>query len=181
MAELATVARPYAEALFRAALERNALGQISEGLALVAAVERDPQMRAIVSNPKVSAQQKKDLLASVTGARTAEELAGLVNLLSILVDNHREILVGSIQEQFEELKNEHEKVVRARITSAQPLTDAQRSEIVGALERRYGKKVVAELDVDPALLGGARVQVGDQVVNASVRDALAQMAAALAR
>jgi F-type H+-transporting ATPase subunit delta len=71
--------------------------------------------------------------------------------------------------------------VRAHITSAQPLTDAQRNDIVSALERRYGKKVEAELDVDPQLLGGARVQVGDQVINASVRDALAQMAAALTR
>jgi len=71
--------------------------------------------------------------------------------------------------------------VRARITSAQPLTDQQRSDIVGALEKRYGKKVEAEMDVDPELLGGARVQVGDQVIHASVRDALGQMAAALAR
>ena len=178
MAELATVARPYAEALFKAAIEKNALGRVADGLAFVAAAERDPQMRSALSNPKVSAQQKKDLLAAVVGERASAELA---NMLSILVDNHREVLVGSIQEQFEELRNEHEKVVRARITSAQPLTDAQRSEIVGALERRYGKKVEAELDVDPELLGGARVQVGDQVINASVRDALAQMAAALAR
>jgi F-type H+-transporting ATPase subunit delta len=178
MAELATVARPYAEALFKAAIEKGTLARVADGLAFVAAAERDPQMRSALSNPKVSAQQKRDLLAAVLGDRASAELA---NMLSILVDNHREVLVGSIQEQFEELKNEHEKVVRARITSAQPLSDAQRSEIVGALERRYGKKVEAELDVDPELLGGARVQVGDQVINASVRDALAQMAAALAR
>ena len=178
MAELATVARPYAEALFKAALERNALGAVAEGLAFVAAAERDEQMRSALGNPKVSAKQKKELLAAVAGDRVSPELS---NLLSILVDNHREVLVGSIHTQFEELKNEHEKVLRARITSAQPLTDAQRTEIVGALERRYGKKVEAELEVDPQLLGGARVQVGDQVTNASVRDALAQMAAALAR
>jgi F-type H+-transporting ATPase subunit delta len=178
MAELATVARPYAEALFKAALEKNALGRVAEGLAFAAAAERDPQMRSALSNPKVSAQQKKELLGAVMGERASPELS---NMLSILVDNHREVLVGSIAEQFEALKNEHEKVLRARITSAQPLSDAQRSEIVGALERRYGKKVEAELDVDPGLLGGARVQVGDQVINASVRDALAQMAAALSR
>jgi F-type H+-transporting ATPase subunit delta len=178
MAELATVARPYAEALFRASLERNALGPVAEGLAFVAAAERDEQMRAALSNPRVTAQQKKDLFAAVAGNRMSEPLA---NLLSILVENHREVLIGQVNEQFEQLKNEHEKVVRARITSAQPLTDAQRAEIVGSLERRYGKKVEAELDVDPELLGGARVQVGDQVINASVRDALAQMATALAR
>jgi F-type H+-transporting ATPase subunit delta len=178
MAELATVARPYAEALFKASLERNVLANVAEGLAFVAAAEQDPQMRAALSNPRVTAQQKKDLLAAVAGERMSQPLA---NLLAILVDNHREVLIGSISQQFEELKNEHERVVRARITSAQPLSDAQRAEIVGSLERRYGKKVEAELDVDPELLGGARVQVGDQVTNASVRDALAQMAATLAR
>jgi F-type H+-transporting ATPase subunit delta len=178
MAELATVARPYAEALFKAALESKSLGAVSEGLAFVAVAERDPQMRSALSNPRVSAQQKKDLIRAVAGERMGAELS---NLVSVLVDNHREVLVGSIAEQFEELKNEHERVVRARITSAQPLDDAQRSEIVRALEKRYGKKVEAELDVDPHLLGGARVQVGDQVINASVRDALAQMAAALTR
>jgi F-type H+-transporting ATPase subunit delta len=178
MAELATVARPYAEALFKASIEANALAPVADGLAVLAAAERDAQMRWALGNPKVSAKQKKELLAAVAGERVSPQLS---NLLSILVDNHREVLIGSIQEQFEELKNEHEKVLRARITSAQPLTDAQRSEIVGALERRYGKKVETELDVDPELLGGARVQVGDQVTNASVRDALAQMAAALTR
>ena len=178
MAELATVARPYAEAIFKAALERNSLGPVSEGLAFVAAAERDPQMRSALSNPSVSAQQKKELIRAVAGERLGTEL---VNLVSVLVDNHREVLVGSIHEQFEELKYQHEKVVRARITSAQPLDEAQRNEIVRALEKRYGRKVEAELDVDPQLLGGARVQVGDQVINASVRDALAQMAAALTR
>jgi F-type H+-transporting ATPase subunit delta len=178
MAELATVARPYAEALFKASLERNALAPVADGLAFVAAAERDPQLRSALSNPRVTAKQKKDLLGAIAEGRLSEPLA---NLLSILVDNHREVLIGSIHEQFEELKNEHERVVRARITSAHALSDAQRAEIVGALERRYGKKVEAELDVDPQLLGGARVQVGDQVINASVRDALAQMAAALAR
>jgi F-type H+-transporting ATPase subunit delta len=178
MAELATVARPYAEALFRSSLERNAITPVAEGLAFIASAERDEQMRAALSNPRVTAQQKKDLLRAVAGSRMSEPLA---NLLSILVDHHREVLIGSIHEQFEELKDQHEKVLRARITSAQPLTDAQRSEIVASLERRYGKKVEVELDVDPELLGGARVQVGDQVINASVRDALAQMAVALSR
>ena len=103
------------------------------------------------------------------------------NLLSLLLDNHRDELIGSIAEQFDALKREHERVVKARITSARPLDEAQRGAIVAALEKRYGKKVEAELDVDPELLGGARVQVGDQVIHASVRDALGQMAAALAR
>ena len=178
MAELATVARPYAEASFKAALESRTLEADAAALAVAAAIGTDPAMRSVLSDPRVSAQQKKDLFAAVGGERVT---APVRSLLGILVDGHREELIGAIAEQFEQLKHEHERVVRARITSAQPLTDPQRDEIVSALERRYGMKVEAEVDVDPQLLGGARVQVGDQVINASVRDALGQMAAALAR
>jgi F-type H+-transporting ATPase subunit delta len=178
MAETATVARPYAEAAFRAALDKNALGPVAESLALVAAAARDEQMHSILLNPKVNAQQKKDIFDAAAGGKLDDITKRVV---ALLVDNHREVLIGSIAEQFEELKHEHDKVLRAKITSAQPLSDPQRDEIVAALEKRYGKKVEAEVDVDPQLLGGARVQIGDQVINASVRDALAQMAAALTR
>ncbi len=178
MAEIATVARPYAEAAFRSALEQNALGAVAESLAVVAAIARDEQMHSILLNPKVAAAQKKEIFT----AGASGSLHPLVqSLLGMLVDNNRPVLIGSIAEQFEDLKHDHERVLRARITSAQPLTDAQRAEIVSALEKRYGKKIETELDVDPELLGGARVQVGDQVIHASVRDALAQMAAALTR
>ena len=178
MAELATVARPYAEAVFRSALEQNALAAVADGLALVAAIARDDQMHALLLNPKVAAPQKKEIFNAAAGDRLHDTVKRLV---SMLVDNHRTVLIGSIEEQFEQLKHEHERVLRARITSAQALTEQQRTEIVSALEKRYGKKIEAELDVDPSLLGGARVQIGDQVIHASVRDALAQMAAALTR
>ena len=178
MAEIATVARPYAEAAFEAAIDKNALGAVHDALQVLAAIAADPQTRSAISNPRVSAAQKKELFDSVAGARL-EEVSK--NLLGILVDNHREALIGDIAEQFDELKRDHERVVRAKITSAKPLDDQQRADIVAALEKRYGKKVEAALEVDPSLLGGARVQVGDQVIHASVRDALAQMSAALTR
>ncbi len=135
-------------------------------------------MRSVLSDPRVSARQKKDLFAAVAGDRIDEVSA---NLVSLLLDNHRDELIGSIAEQFDELKREHERVIHARITSARPLDDQQRADIIAALEKRYGKKVEAELDIDASLMGGARVQIGDQVIHASVRDALAQMAAALTR
>jgi F-type H+-transporting ATPase subunit delta len=178
MAEIATVARPYAEATFAAALEANRLAPVGEALALVAAIAADPQMHSALSNPKVSSAQKKDLFAAAAGERLDDITR---NLVALLVDNHREVLISSIAQQFDELKREHERVLSAHITSAQPLTDEQRAEIVSALAKRYGRRIEAELDVDPTLLGGARVQIGDQVIHASVRDALAQMAAALAR
>jgi F-type H+-transporting ATPase subunit delta len=178
MAETATVARPYAEAAFEAALDGKSLGAVHEALQVLAVIAADPQVRSAMSNPKVTAAQKKELFVSVAGAR----MDGITkNLVGILVDNHREVLIGSIAEQFDELKREHDRVLHAHITSARPLDDQQRADIVAALEKRYGKKIEAELDVDPTLLGGARVQIGDQVIHASVRDALAQMAAALTR
>ena len=178
MAEIATVARPYAEATFQTALQKNMLAPVGEGLALVAAIASDEQMRSILTDPKVNAQQKKELFNAIAGERAEPTVR---NLLAVLVDNRREALIGEIAKQFDELRHEHERVLRARITSAQPLSEQQRGEIVAALEKRYGKKIEAELDVDPELLGGARVQIGDQVIHASVRDALGQMAAALAR
>jgi F-type H+-transporting ATPase subunit delta len=178
MAEIATVARPYAEATFKSALEHQRLGAVADGLLLMAAVARDEQMRSVLSDPKVSGEQKKQLFLAVTGERLDPLLK---NLLAVLVDNRRDELIAEIAGQYDTLKHEHERVVRATITSAQPLDDHQRNDIVSALERRYGKKVEAEIAVDPQLLGGARVQVGDQVIHASVRDALAQMAAALTR
>ena len=178
MAELATVARPYAEAAFRSALDRKDLERVGTALAIAAAIAANERVRSYLSDPRVGAAQKKALFADVAGERMDGVTA---NLIAVLVDNRREELIGSIAEQFDQLKREHERVVRARITSAQPLTDAQRADIIGALEKRYGRKVEAETDVDPQLLGGARVQVGDEVIHASVRDALAQMAAALTR
>jgi F-type H+-transporting ATPase subunit delta len=178
MAELATVARPYAEAAFKSALEKNALARVGDSLAIAAAIAADERVHSYLSDPRVGAAQKKALFTDVAGERI-DEVAR--NLIALLVDNRRDELIGEIAAQFDALKDEQERVLKARITSAQPLSDAQRDEIVSALERRYGKKVEAELDVDPELLGGARVQVGDQVIHASVRDALGQMAAALAR
>ncbi|MGZ5065003.1 MAG: F0F1 ATP synthase subunit delta [Usitatibacter sp.] len=178
MAEIATVARPYAEAVFRSAVDGGSLAAVGDSLALLAAAARDERMHSILLNPKVTAAQKREIFDAAASSR----LDGVTKrLVAILIDNHREVLIGSIAEQFEELRSQHDRVLRARITSAQPLSDPQRDEIVAALERRYGKKIEADLDVDPSLLGGARVQVGDQVIHASVRDALAQMAAALAR
>ena len=178
MAEIATIARPYAEATFQAALERNRLASVADGLALIAAIARDERMHDVLGNPKVKPEQKKQLFYAVAGDGLDELVK---NLVSLLIDNDRDALIGELAAQFDELKREQERVVRATITSAQPLTDQQRGDIVSALERRYGKKVEADIEVDPQLLGGARVQVGDQVIHASVRDALAQMAASLTR
>ena len=95
MAEIATVARRYAEALFRAALDANALGAVAESLALAAAIEKDETMRAVLLNPKVSATQKKQVFEAAAGGRLHPTMA---SALDLLVDRHREVLIGSIAE-----------------------------------------------------------------------------------
>lgn len=178
MAELVTVARPYAEAAFKVAVEANALVRWSGMLQLATVIARDPLMKSTLANPRVSLAQKKALYFAVAGEQFDD---GVKALISLLLENGRAVLLPSVGELFDKLKNDHERVLIAHITSAHPLSDAQKAEIVGSLERQHGKRIEAEVSVDPELLGGARVQIGDQVIHASVRDALAQLATALVR
>ena len=178
MAEIATLARPYAEASFRSALESRDLAAWADGLALAGAIAADAKMADLLGNPRLSRAQKLEIFFGVGGDR----LPGPVrNLVTILVDGARAALLPEIASQFEALKRVHESVVKARIVSAMPLAEAEAKELVAELSRKYGRKVEATVEVDPGLIGGARIHVGDEVIHASMRDALAQMAAVLTR
>lgn len=177
MAELITVARPYAEAAFRAALEARELAGISDQLKLAAAVASDAQMAALLGNPKVTPEQKLAFFHTVTEGKLGGVVKSLVNML---VDNHRTVLLASISELFETLKHEHESVLQARIISAFPMSDAEKTDLVAALAKKYGKQVDATVVVDAALIGGVNIEIGDEVIHGSVRDTLDKMAVALA-
>ena len=178
MAEIVTVARPYAEAAFRTALEAKDLAGWSGGLALAGAIAQEGQMAELLANPRLTRTQKLECFFAVGG----DKLSGPVrNLVTLLVEGTRAALLLEIASQFEALKREHESVVKARIVSARPLEAAERDDLVASLARKYGRKVEASVEIDASLIGGARVHVGDEVINASVRDALAQMAIALSR
>jgi F-type H+-transporting ATPase subunit delta len=178
MAEIATLARPYAEASFRTALEAKDLAGWSAGLALAGAIAAEPQMADLLGNPRLTRAQKLELFFAVGGDRLAAQVR---NLVTILVDGARASLLPEIAAQFDALKRAHESVLKVRIVSAMPLADAEREDLVAELSRKYGRRVEASVDVDASLIGGARVHVGDEVIHASMRDALAQMAVALAR
>lgn len=178
MAELATIARPYAEATFRLAKESNALGTWSDQLALIAAVYQDPQMKAAMANPKVSYAEVERLLLAICGERVNEPAR---NLIQLLVYNRRLEALPEIQALFEELKLQDEGMVEAKISSAFPLDDAQRSQVVNLLSARLQRKINATVTVDPDLIGGIKVEVGDKVWDASVRGKLQTMAATLAK
>lgn len=177
MAELITVARPYAEAAFRAGLDAKDLAGFSGQLQLAAAVASNAQMSALLSNPKVAQRQKVELFHSVTSGKLGDVVK---NLIDLLIDRHRTVLLKLISEHFDRLKHEHESVLKARIVSAFPMSDAEKNEMVQALAKKYGKQVEAEVVVDAALIGGANVEIGDEVIHASVRDTLQKMAIALA-
>jgi F-type H+-transporting ATPase subunit delta len=135
-------------------------------------------MAGLLGNPRLTRAQKLELFFGVGGDKLS---APVRNLVTILVDGARALLLPEVADQFEALRRVHESVLKVRIVSARPLADPERDDLVAELARKYGRKVDATVEVDASLIGGARVHVGDEVINASMRDALAQMAVALAR
>jgi F-type H+-transporting ATPase subunit delta len=176
MAELTTIARPYAEAAFGIARDGNALPVWSEMLRFLCDVAADPQAAAALDNPKLTAADKSTLLLSIGGDRLDATGRSFVR---VLVDADRIAVLPQIRTLFEALKNDTEGVAKARIDSAFPLTDAQMAELTGALEKRFGKKIEATVNVDPALGGGARITVGDTVIDGTIEAQLAAMATQL--
>jgi F-type H+-transporting ATPase subunit delta len=175
MAEAITVARPYADAVFALADSTSALGKWSQTLAVMAAVAANPDIAAATADPKLTSEQVYGLFAGACGELPVEGQ----NLLHALIENDRIVALPEIHESFEELKNEREGIVDAVITSAYPLDGGQLAEIIAVLENRFKRKVRPQVETDANLIGGARMQVGDEVIDGSVRGRLAGMAAAL--
>ena len=178
MAELVTVARPYAEALFRLGRDGNALPAWSDRLAFLVSVYQDPQMQAAIGNPKVSASDVERLLLSIAGDRIGAEGQ---NLIKLLAHNRRLSVLPEIRDLFERLKLENDGMLEARISSAFPLDDSQRNGVVNLLSSRFKRKINATVTVDPELIGGIKVEVGDKVWDASVRGRLQTMAVTLTK
>lgn len=175
MAELSTVARPYAEALFAVARK----GDLSRWTALVAdlaAVASDAQMQAAIGDPLIGDAALFDLYAGVLGQTLPAEAQ---NFVRTLIANGRLALMPEIARQFRALKNANDGVADAQIASAFPMPDAQVATLVAALEKKFGIRLHAKVAVDPTLIGGVRVTVGDEVLDTTVRSRLEQMRAAL--
>ena len=175
MAEIATLARPYAEALFRLADGSGRLSAWSGTLARMAQVAAHPDMQACIGNPSLGSDQLYGLFASLSGELDAEAQ----NLLRVLIANDRLPLLPEIDAMFEALKNEREGVVDAQITTAFEFQDGQLASLVADLEKRFGRKINPQVTVDKNLIGGVRVVVGDEVIDGSVRGKLSAMQAGL--
>ncbi|ARP93254.1 F0F1 ATP synthase subunit delta [Bordetella genomosp. 13] len=173
MAELSTVARPYAEALFATARDDKAG---LEGWAVLvdelAQVAGNPDVREAMADPRLGDAQRVELFAGLVKTSLPQAAR---NFIELLVQNDRLLLLPIISSQFIALKNRHEGTAQADITSAFELTEAQVKDLVAALEVKFGLKLRPHVTVDPSLIGGVRVAVADQVLDTSVQAQLARM------
>ncbi len=176
MAELATIARPYAEALYKAAGDGGAL---KDQMASLAARAGDEGLRRFADNPKVSSLQVFDLVAGVALQKGLSLDGKVANLLRTVLDNGRLAAMPEIASQFQTLVNASSGVSDAVIQSAFPIEGGQLADTVAALEKRFARKLNARVEVLPELIGGVRVVVGDEVLDTSVRARLEQMKVAL--
>jgi F-type H+-transporting ATPase subunit delta len=177
MAELSTIARPYADALFETA--RGSGQGLDKWLALVeelAALMKHPQVAEVVADPKLADNQVVDLLAGLVRQPLSAEAT---NFLRLMVTNQRLEVLPEVAVQFRQLKNQAEGVADCLIETAFPLADGQVGDLLAALSKRFGTKLRPTVQVNPALIGGVRIAVGDQVLDNSVRARLNQMQTAL--
>ncbi|MHB9117690.1 MAG: F0F1 ATP synthase subunit delta [Burkholderiales bacterium] len=178
MAEEITIARPYAEAVFRMAQQGKKLEQWSKMLRFAATVAEDEGIQELIDNPQLSSVQVEDVLLSLCEKQLDDEGR---NLIRLLLENNRFKLLPQIFDLFEKLKAESDGVLSAEIISAMPLEAIQQQQLVAGLEKKFGRKVTATVALDPELIGGVRIVVGDVNIDASVRGRLEQMALTLKR
>ena len=176
MAELATVARPYAEALFRVAKTGN-MAAWSEVVSELSQLGMNADVQAYAANPKAGVADVAATLVSMLKLPATPEVT---NLVTMLVQNDRVSLLPEIGAQFEVLKNADAGAADASIVSAFEISPQQAAGLVASLEKKFGRKLNPTVTVDPSLIGGVRVVVGDEVLDTSVRAKLQQLHVALA-
>jgi F-type H+-transporting ATPase subunit delta len=176
MAENVTLARPYAEAVFALAKEAGTLDAWAQVLARLAAVAEDPLVRDFLSSPRVTAAQMVQLLRETAELSIDSEQA---NFVQVLIENDRAQFLPEISELFNGFKSTHDGVKEALVVSAFPFDAAALARLSADIEAHFKSKVHVTVQIDPELIGGVRIAVGDEVIDASVRGKLATMAAAL--
>lgn len=193
MSELSTLARPYAEAVFRMAQGENDLAGWSSRIALLAMIVSDAQVVRLNADPAMAADSVASLVIDVAGAydsarasvRSGSESfrASLgergANFVKVLAENDRLSVLPEISAQFETLKANAEGTIEATISSAQELTQTQIDDLVAGLKARFNRAVTVQVAVDPELIGGAVIAIGDKVIDGSVKGRLQRMSFAL--
>lgn len=176
MAELSTLARPYAKAAFSAAVESSEVTGWSTALATLDAITQTEEVAELIASPSVSALDKAKAITAIAGDQCNE---GATNLLVVLAENGRFALLPEISAQFEQLRSEHEKTADVVVTSAFELSDAQQKTLTEKLKVKLDRDVSISVNVDEALIGGVIIKAGDLVIDDSVRGKLSKLAEAM--
>lgn len=166
MADQATVARPYARAAFEHAHAARELAVWGDYLAGASAAVADPQVKPLIGNPHVARSAVAQLLIEVAGA---ERHAAFANFLQLLAENRRLEFLPAITAQYAALRAAVENTIEVKVTAAKPLSDEQARKLTDALAGRLSRTVSLQIELDPALIGGAVVQAGDFVIDGSLR------------
>jgi F-type H+-transporting ATPase subunit delta len=172
MLEKATIARPYAEAAFAQALEEGKLSDWSDMLNLLSMVVSDEHMHAVISSPKLTAEQLAQFIVDICGDKLSQTGK---NFVSVLVDAERISIVAEIFKLFELKRAAAEGISEVDVISAYPLDDSQVSTISDAISKRLGKKISVKTEEDNSLIGGVIIRVGDSVIDASLRGRLKEL------
>ncbi len=169
MSELATMARPYASAVFKRAAETSQTAKWSEQLAFMSAVVDDTTMSALVKNPKVKKEKLSELLLDISQGHVDSEGS---NFLKLLLQNNRLGLLPYIASQFEELKAENEGYIEVDVFTAFAFTKEAQNKFAASLEKTFSKKVHMNVALDKSLIGGVLVRAGDRVIDGSIKGQL---------
>ncbi|CAH1042708.1 MULTISPECIES: F0F1 ATP synthase subunit delta [Halomonadaceae] len=175
MAELLTVARPYAKAAFEYARDHEAFDSWSQALGFLSAAVANSDVRRLLGSPKLENDKKVALLSDML----SEKQEGLSRFLDTLADQGRLLALPFIAEQFEYLRAEHEQRVEVTVTSAYKLTAAQQTKLANALKKRLNREISITTQVDKTLIGGVILRAGDTVIDGSVRGRLNRLSEAL--
>lgn len=177
MSTLATLSRPYAKAAFELAQSVGALPSWSDMLALAAEMVTEPALARLLESPHVSHERLVGIMAEAAGERFDKRFR---DYLRVLADNGRLALLPQVGELFREFREEAEKRLSVRVVSAVPLDDEQAGRMREALARRFEREIELHNEIDPAVIGGAVVYAGDQVIDGSLRGRLQKLSGSLA-
>ena len=173
MAERQTLARPYAEAVFKLAQEQDRLQPWSDTLHFVAAVMADDRLQDVLDQPEIENDRIVTLMKDICGGRMDEQAE---NLLRVLLENNRASLFTEIVSLFESLKADAESTVDVEVLSAFALDADQEKSIATAMKKKLGCAVTLHIKEDESLMGGIVIRAGDLVIDGSVRGYLGELA-----
>lgn len=176
MTELATLARPYAVAVYKRARETDSTGKWSQALGFLAQIMLDPRMAKAAANPRTKRDQFAQAFLDLCQGRLDAEAE---NFVKLLIDNRRLSLIKSIAEQFERYRAEEEGYIQVDLSSAYPLDDEERDRLAKLLHRMLGKQPHLNVRFDESLIGGVLIRAGDRVIDASVRGQIQRLAKTL--